>query len=281
MEQRQFGRTGLVASALGMGCSRLGSFLTHGSSKDAVTTINLAVEHGISYFDTSDIYGQGDSERILGAALHGRRDKVMLATKAGRKFSTQARFAARVKAPIKLAMRLMPTLSGRIKQARSEQISLDFTPQYLTAALEQSLRRLRTDWVDVFMLHSPPAAVLEDGELFHRLSVLKQQGKVRCLGISVAEIAHASTAASLPGIQVIQLPIGRPHRATLESVLLELAGRGVAAVGREVLDGVDRPLDGTKLKYVLREALNLRGLAVVLLGMSSPEHLEANLSALT
>ena len=91
MEQRSFGTTGLASSMLGMGCSRLGSFLSKGNHREAVATISVAVERGITYFDTSDIYGQGDSERLLGAALSDKRDRVLIATKAGRRFSNRWR----------------------------------------------------------------------------------------------------------------------------------------------------------------------------------------------
>ena len=78
MEQRSFGTTGLASSMLGMGCSRLGSFLSKGNHREAVATISVAVERGITYFDTSDIYGQGDSERLLGAApLNARATELM------------------------------------------------------------------------------------------------------------------------------------------------------------------------------------------------------------
>lgn len=280
MERRNFGTSGFTTSALGMGCSRLGSFLSKSSDKEAIAAVGMAVERGITYFDTSDIYAQGDSERLLGAALRGMRDRVLLATKAGRRFSNRARFAARVKRPIKLAMRLVPALRGRVQRARAEQISLDFTPDYLTAALDQSLRRLRTDWVDVFMLHAPSAEVLADEDLFHRLGRLTEQGKVRCLGVSVAEIAHASLAARMPGVHAIQLPIGRPHRAMHVTLLPKLAAQGIAVVGREVFEGANRPIDHASLSAVLREALGCPGVAVVLVGMSSRDHLEANLAAL-
>jgi aryl-alcohol dehydrogenase-like predicted oxidoreductase len=233
MERRNFGATGITTSALGMGCSRLGSFLSAGGKSEALATIRLAVERGITYFDTSDIYAQGDSERFLGEALANGRDRVLLATKAGRRFSNRARLAARVKRPIKVAMRVVPALKKRVQTARAQHISVDFTSEYLIAALEASLRRLRTDWVDVFMLHNPPAEVLADEGLFHRLDRLTDQGKVRCLGVSVADIAHAPLVARLPGVRAIQLPIGQPCEAELAVLLPELEAQGVAVVGRE------------------------------------------------
>lgn len=278
MERREFGTTGLASSALGMGCSRLGSFLSAGGKKEAVATINRAVERGINFFDTSDIYAQGDSERYVGTALMDKRSQVILATKAGRRFSSRARIAARLKAPIKIAMRLLPALQNRVRTARAEHISFDFSLAYLTTALEASLKRLKTDWVDVFMLHAPPAHVLTDEALFYGLGRLMEQGKVRCLGVSVAKIADAQVAARLPGVGAIQLPIGRPHRAELVTLLPELASQGVAVVGREVFEGVDRTMGQPSYEKALREALELPDVAVVLAGMSNRNHLEANLA---
>lgn len=280
MKRRNLGTTGLNAFALGMGCSRLGSFLNSGSSKEAVATIRLAVDRGLDYFDTSDIYAQGDSERLLGIALGAKRDGVLLATKAGRRFSNRARLAARIKAPIKFAMRMVPGLGDRVRRIRGDHLSLDFSPEYLTAALDASLKRLKTDRVDVFMLHAPPAEVLSDEELFQRLGRLTDQGKVRCLGVSVAEIAHAKLAARLPGVRAIQLPIGRRHGNILVTLLPELSARGIAVIGREVFEGVERGSNQSSADEVLREALRRPDIAVVLVGMSSKDHLEANLAAM-
>ena len=280
MERRKFGTSGLTTSAVGMGCSRLGSFLSKGSDKEAIATVELAVERGIAYFDTADIYAQGDSERLLGTALGSKRDKVMIATKAGRRFSAQALMAARLKAPIKFAMRLLPSLTRRIGHARATHISVNFTPEYLIAALEASLKRLGTDRVDVFMLHSPPPEVLADVDLFYQLGRLTKEGKVRCLGVSLAEISHASIAARLPYVSAIQIPAGQSKTAELQSVLPELGARGVAVVGREVFDGIDRYSDPTHFEVVLRDRLAIRGLDVVLVGTSCRAHVEANIAAI-
>lgn len=281
MQQRNFGVTGLSASVLGMGCSRLGSFGSTSTPAEAEATIRLAVERGVTYFDTADIYGQGDSERLLGAALGPDRDRVLIATKAGRRFSGQARLAARLKAPIRLAMKLLPGLEGRVKNARAGHLSTDFSAEYLTTALDASLQRLGTDRVDVFMLHSPPAEVLADAGLFEKLARLKDAGKIRCLGVSVETMADVASAARLPGVEAIQLPVGRPERQALAPLLPGLEAQGTALVGREVFAGIDRDAAAApSLETLLQEAVALPGLAVALVGMSSRRHLEANLAAL-
>jgi aryl-alcohol dehydrogenase-like predicted oxidoreductase len=280
MDRRNFGSTGLQAFPLGMGCSRFGSFLSTVGKKESLATIALALERGLDYFDTSDLYGQGESERLLGSALRTKRKQVLLATKAGRTISSQARLAAKIKTPIRFLMRVTPQLRSRVRSARSEHLSFNFNSDYLAAALHASLKRLRTDCVDVFMLHSPPVEVLREPDLFQRLARLREQGKVRFLGVSVADVGHAPLAASLPEVRAIQMPIGRRHHEALASILPRLRSQGIAVVGRELFEGL-KPTDDQSVRgSVLRAALAMRDVSVVLVGMSSARHLEANLATL-
>lgn len=278
--RRSFGSTGMQVFALGMGCSRLGSFLSTVSRPEIISTIRAAVDEGIDYFDTSDLYGQGESERLLGEALVGNRNRVLIATKAGRRISSRARLAARIKAPIKIAMRLAPSLRNRVSKSRDAHLSFDFNPQYLTAALHASLKRLRTDHVDVFMLHSPPVGVLSNHGLFQRLAMLKDEGKIRCLGISVAAVEHADLASRAPGVGAIQMPIGRRYSSELGALLPALQEQGIAVVGREVFDGLVAGDDRRLRREVLQKALSRPELSVVLVGMSRLQHLEANCAAM-
>ena len=281
MEYRQLGRTGLRTSVLGMGCSRLGSFLATSDPAEARATVEAAVAGGVSFFDTADIYGQGDSERILGEAVRPHRDAVLITTKAGRRFSGQARLAARLKAPLKRLLTLMPGLKEKVRGARGGQLALDFSPDHVAHALEASLGRLGTDRVDLFLLHGPPAALLVDGPLFERLRGLKQAGKARAIGVSVGAAEEALAAAGIPGVEAIQLPVGPRHRAALAPVLPELARRGIAVVGREVFEGVAHgaTANGSPARAALRDAASLPGVSVILAGMSRRAHLADNLAA--
>jgi len=275
-----FGSTGLRVSAVGMGCSRLGSFLTSTSDKEGASTVRLALDSGINFFDTSNIYAQGDSERLLGSALGNDRSRAVLTTKAGREFSRGIRLAARIKRPLKFALRLAPSLRNRAVRTRSDNLSLDFTYEHLTAALDASLRRLRTDWVDIFMLHAPPIEVIADAELFHQLGRLTQSGKIRSLGVSVAEAEHAAPVVKLPEVSSVQVPISQSRKDVLVPLLSQLRQRGLGVVGREVFGDISQQGGDSARRSVLREAVELHGLDVVLIGMSSREHLRSNLAAL-
>jgi aryl-alcohol dehydrogenase-like predicted oxidoreductase len=175
---------------------------------------------------------------------------------------------------------MFPGLRNRVRQARPGQLSTNFSHDYLVSSLNSSLKRLRTDCVDVFMLHGPPPEVLADLELFDRLAGLVAQGKTRSLGVSVDNVGHVALAAAIPQVQAIQLPVGRRHAKTLRAILPEISTRGVALIGRELFEGVDPKAGQSERTAVVREALSLPAISAVLIGMSSIDHLEANLTAL-
>lgn len=164
MEQRPLGSSGLTASVVGLGCNNFGMKLDLEASR---AVINAALDAGITFFDTADMYGNGQSEEFLGHVLGSRRTEVVLATKFG-------------------------------GIARWQQSGVRWgTRPYITSCLEASLRRLRTDWVDLYQMHYPdPATPIE--ETLEVLDELVRQGKVRALGcsnFSAAQIAQAATAA--------------------------------------------------------------------------------------
>ncbi len=144
MEYRRLGRTGFRVSALGLGCNAFGSRTDEGSAR---AILDRAIAAGITLVDTADMYAEQDSERILGAALAGRRDKVLLSTKGG------ARVGPR------------PNDGGASRQ-------------HLVTALEASLRRLRTDYVDLYSVHFPDPET-PDEETLGTLDDLVRAGKIR------------------------------------------------------------------------------------------------------
>jgi aryl-alcohol dehydrogenase-like predicted oxidoreductase len=164
MQQRPFGTTNLKVSAVGLGCNNFGARLDQAATQKVV---HAALDAGVTLFDTADIYGnRGDSERMLGEALGSRRKDIVLVTKFG----------------------LPMDGSGR-RQGGSR--------RYVPRALEASLKRLKTDWVDVYYVHRPdPETPIE--ETLAALDALVRAGKVRHLGcsnFSAAQIRAAQTAA--------------------------------------------------------------------------------------
>lgn len=291
MEYRQFGTSGIKVSALGIGCSRVGSLLAKGGEKEVVDMFHEAVDLGVNFFDTADIYGQGDSERILGKAIRSRRDKVVIETKAGNCFSPAAKVATRFKAPIRALLKHMPFLRKKVQKVRAAQISQNFDPAYLVTAVDASLRRLATEYIDVFMLHDPPSHVIEMSGFLDLADRLKRAGKIRCFGISCNTGREAMLCLENPGIDVIQVPVNGNERVVLEDVLPLADVRKVGVVARSpfssgaLFKNTDSAVQAlsksgnrlTPAQAALLSAVSLQGVSVVIVGTSSRRHLRENL----
>lgn len=163
-EKRPLGTSGLAASLVGLGCNNFGMTIDLAASR---AVIDAALDAGITFFDTADMYGNGKSEEFIGQALGARRKEVVLATKFG---------------------------GVAFMRKKGERWG---TREYIVSCLEASLQRLRTDWVDLYQIHYPdPATPIE--ETLTALDDLVRQGKVRtvgCSNFSGAQIAEAETKA--------------------------------------------------------------------------------------
>ena len=162
MRQRELGRSGLTVSVVGLGCNNFGRRLDRAGTR---AVIDAALDAGITFLDTADVYGgNGASERLIGEALEGRRDRVVLATKFG-----------------------MP-VDGDGGDPRG-------TPAYVRRAIEASLQRLRTDCVDVLYYHEPDG-VTPLAETLGALGELASAGKIRAFGVSNLDAAQLREAAA-------------------------------------------------------------------------------------
>ncbi len=171
--RRTLGRSGIQVSALGLGTARMGGLgwqwndLTINYRQDqvdaAIRAIHRALDLGIDFFDTADVYGGGHSERILGQALAGRRHRVVIATKFGHAFDEQTR------------------------QLTGEEPS----PAYIHRACEASLRRLDTDYIDLYLFHLPDYDLERAGEVRQTLEDLVDEGKIRYYGWSTDDLERA------------------------------------------------------------------------------------------
>lgn len=166
MNYRQLGSTGIQVSEIGMGCWGIGSD-AYGNQSDeqSIKTIQTSIEHGINFFDTADVYGAGHSEEVLGEAVKGKRDKAVIATKVG---------------SIPHHGREMPHI-------------LD--PHHIRTACDASLMRLKTDYIDLYQLHSPPC--MDMPEALNTLIELQEEGKIRAIGISAKSPDDAEFAIML------------------------------------------------------------------------------------
>ncbi|HET6910663.1 MAG TPA: aldo/keto reductase [Mycobacteriales bacterium] len=169
MKTRNLGRTGIKVSPLCLGAMMFGAW-GNPDHEDAVRIIHAALDNGINFIDTADVYGQGESEEIVGKALKGRRDDVVLATK------------------FHGAMGKDPNQQGNSRR-------------WIIRECEESLRRLGTDWIDLYQVHRPDSSTDID-ETLSALSDLIHQGKVRAVGSSTfpaEEIVEAQWVAEKRG----------------------------------------------------------------------------------
>ena len=195
IQKRKLGSTGLEVSEIGFGAWGIGGYTpglpAYGETDDRVSedALKAAYDRGVTFYDTSDLYGLGHSEELIGKSLKSVRSHVCFATK-----------------------------SGFLKDG-----SQDFTPQHIRSALERSLRRLGTDYVDLYQLHSPPVdssgSVLE---LIKTLSDLQQEGKTRAFGIS-ARSPDDGLAAARMGFPSIQVNFNMTDQRAVENGLFDFA----------------------------------------------------------
>lgn len=179
MQYRRLGRTDLQVSEIGFGAWAIGGN-KHGHSygptdnTESMKAITRAFELGCTFFDTADLYGHGLSEKLLGQALQTHRHACIIATKVGGDF-----------------------YHGPFRK--------NFDPDYIRFAVEKSLERLRTDYIDIYQLHNPPLMMLERGAHYEVLEELKQQGKIRHYGVSVHDAYEGVMAIQTGRPEVIQV----------------------------------------------------------------------------
>lgn len=219
MRYREFGDASMKVSEIGFGCSRIGGMFTQGDSSDPVAVLRQAAEAGITFFDTADIYSQGESEALLGRAFEGRRDQVVIATKGGYALPGQRRLLAKVKPLLRPLLRILPITRESLPSAIVGALSQDFSGAHLTRALEGSLRRLRSEYVDVYQLHSPPKSLIDQGDWLETLAGFQRQGKVRAFGIAADSVDDAQSWVSLQQMSSLQFPLGLLDLEGLDSVL--------------------------------------------------------------
>jgi aryl-alcohol dehydrogenase-like predicted oxidoreductase len=266
------GATGLTVFPLGLGCSRLGSTLSAGGRAQAEKLVTHALDLGINLFDTADIYGQGDSERVLGAALRGRRDEVVLVSKAGQRFTTAQRATSLLKAPLRILAQRTPALRAAIAGRRSAPLPRDYTPEHLRRSIEGSLRRLGTDHLDGFLLHSPSAEHLHHHDPSDLMDRMTASGAIRFWGVSCDDIESLAAALELTSLSLLQLPLKLICSIEGAGLLSAAARRGVGIMARELGDYAGGLQDATSRRDALAAAVH-RPATAALIGTTSTAHL--------
>jgi aryl-alcohol dehydrogenase-like predicted oxidoreductase len=200
MEQRVLGRTGRPVSVVGLGTWQLGADWGDVSEDDAMKVLRTAVESGVTFFDTADVYGDGRSERIIGRFLSGNAGQgVMVATKMGR---------------------------------RVEQRAENYTLDNFRAWTDRSRVNLGTDRLDLVQLHCPPTAVFASDAVFDALDTLVAEERIAAYGVSVETCDQALTAIARPGVASVQIILNAFRRKPLDRVLPAAAAAGVGIIVR-------------------------------------------------
>jgi len=182
VQEVELGSSGLSAPALGFGCAAMMG--SAGRSK-SLRALAAAWDGGIRLFDTARSYGYGESETLLGEFLQGKRDRAVIVTKFGIVPGHMPAWKKTAAAIARGAIRLIPASRALVRKGASGQLSGgNFTTEVLQWSIEESLRRLRTDRVDMLLMHEAPASLLEQPELLDAMDRLVKAGKVRVAGIS-------------------------------------------------------------------------------------------------
>jgi aryl-alcohol dehydrogenase-like predicted oxidoreductase len=228
-----FGNTSLRVSELGLGCARLGGAF-QGGPRPFLDVISAAYDAGINFFDTADMYSQGESEQLVGRALRGRRDRVIIASKAGYQLPARRRLVGLIKPLVRPAIRLLKLRRDQLPAGSRGEVTQDFSAQYLTRAVEGSLRRLKTDYLDLFQLHSPTREAIERGDFEPAVDALLRAGKIRYFGIAVDSVDAFEAALARPAVRSVQFTLNllEPTGAPL---FAQAGARGVGGIARECL----------------------------------------------
>lgn len=255
MRYRQLGATDLTVSEIGFGCARLGGVFQSVPPAEMLSALLRARDEGITFYDTSDMYTQGESEAMLGKAFARRREEVILATKVGYCLPARRKLISRVKPLVRPVIQRLGITRAHLPSGASGALSQDFSPGYIIQAVEGSLRRLRTDYLDLYQLHSPPAAVLESGDFLAPLEKLKRDGKIRYFGVSCETTADALTCLRYSGISSLQLRLSLLDQSALDEVVARAHAQGVALIARECYAGglLAKPPDALNLEAIIPE----------------------------
>jgi aryl-alcohol dehydrogenase-like predicted oxidoreductase len=289
MKYAVLGSTDLEVSQIGLGCSHLGRISALQSTRAAINLLHLAFDNGITLYDTADSYTQGRSETILGRAFKNRREKMVLASKAGYACSPTAAIVAKLRRVAKAVFELLQCESKVIGGAAKRQ---NFSPGYLTTAIEASLRRLSTDYLDVFQLHSPPREVIEQGDFLEPLERMKTKGAIRFYGISCLTIQDALLCLRFPEISMVQVKISILDCECAQELQSSLKGKRIGVLARQPFGSGDlwrnaarydflaksggRTLAQAALQFVLQQDY----VSATLVGTTDSKHLVSNLAAL-
>ncbi|MBS0172123.1 MAG: aldo/keto reductase [Nitrospira sp.] len=278
VQYRRLGNTDLTPSLLGFGCSMIASLATRHSRGEVEATLRAARDAGVTFFDTADVYGQGDSERLLGRLYRERGKGMILCTKAGLTVGPIEGLVRMVKPVLNGLMRRWSSARSAATQRRRHQERQCFAPDYLRRRIEGSIRRLGVDRLDLFLLHNPPVDLPERDDVFELLLRLKASGTLRHIGVSCGSLEDADVWVTQAHVACVQVPLDRSRMALARPFLERAGALGVGVIAREILSRDALALGS--ISDAFRPLLERQEIGVMLAGMGCRTHLRENLGAI-
>lgn len=200
MKYRELGRTGWAVSEVSFGAWAIGGSWGPVDDQESMRALHRAIDLGVNFIDTADVYGNGRSERLIGQLLRERPERIYVATKAGR--------------------------------GAEPHTEANYTPEKLRAFVERSLRNLGTETIDLLQLHCPPNSVYYNPDIFASLERLAEEGKIRHYGVSVETVEQGLKAMDYPNLQSVQIIFNMFRQRPAELFLREAARRKVGVLAR-------------------------------------------------
>jgi aryl-alcohol dehydrogenase-like predicted oxidoreductase len=187
MKYRSLGKTGIKVSEISFGTWAIGGSWGQTSESESLKALDKAMDEGVNFFDTADVYGDGRSERLLAQATRGKEDRIHIATKFCR--------------------------AGDIHDPRT------YSEMQVREWCEASLKRLNRETIDLYQIHCPPLEILKEGSVFGVLDQLQSEGKIRSYGVSVESVEEGLYCLGQPGVQALQIIYNLFRQKPLEELL--------------------------------------------------------------
>ncbi|QFK71564.1 aldo/keto reductase [Pradoshia sp. D12] len=200
MNYRRLGNTDLSVSEISFGTWGIGGDWGKADTQDALLGLNRAMENGVNFFDTADVYGSGRSEELLREATKGKEDTIHIATKFCR--------------------------AGDIHDPDT------YSEEAIRAYCEGSLKRLGRERIDVYQIHCPPLHILKNTDVFTVLDKLQQEGKIRHYGVSVETVEEGLFCLTIPGVRALQVIFNIFRQKPLEELFPTAKKQGVGILAR-------------------------------------------------
>ncbi len=200
MKYRVLGKTGYEVSEVSFGTWAIGGSWGEVDDAESLRALEAALDEGVNFFDTADVYGDGRSEKLLARLAQSKKQRIIIATKAGRRLSPH--------------------------------VTEGYTIENITAFVERSLKNLDTDCIDLLQLHCPPTPVYDNAELFEQLNTMVKDGKVAKLGVSVEKVSEALRALQYDNVCTVQIIFNMFRLKPADEFFAEAKKRDVGILAR-------------------------------------------------